>query len=150
MRTFAIIIFSLVCAIAYARSVSAGNGTEVVIGDDLTVLGTDGTWGDPDFKVAGITVFGSTVGLVSRMGPHPAPGSVIIRGGLQVGGGITQSQPSDIKSLTPASAAKVIAVNSDGSASEPAKAGRSSRRVRRAAKVRPAPAVAVSSATLGN
>jgi len=144
-------LFALACSLAPARPVYAGGGTEMVIDDDLTVLGTGGSWGDADFKVAGLTVFGSTVGLVSRMGPNPSPGSVIIRGSLQVGGEISQPERSAMKPLNnPASAAGVIAVNSDGSAVSPAKIRRGSRQVRRAAKGRPGPAVAVSSGTLKN
>lgn len=88
MKRIPAVILAVACFFAAACAVFADNGTEVVIGDDLTVLGTDGTWSDPDFHVAGFTVFGSTVGTVSKLGANPSPGSVVITGNLQVDGSV--------------------------------------------------------------
>ena len=148
MKKLPAVIFALACVMALARSVYADNGTEMVVTDDLTVLGTNGTWGDPDFEVKGFTVFGSTVGFVPQPGFIPGPGSVVIRGDLQVGGQISLPKLSNIKTADiPAHTAEVIAVNSDGSAAKPVTINRRFRQTRRAPAGQTVPAVAVSSGT---
>lgn len=56
------------------------NGTEFGIEDDLSVLGSTGTWADPDAEVKGFSVFGPLAGPQNIVG---APGNVAIRGNLQ-------------------------------------------------------------------
>jgi len=73
---------ALMCALAFARSAyAADNGTEFGIEDDLSVLGSTGTWADPDAEIKGFTVFGPIAGpqVITS-----TSGNVAIRGNLQV------------------------------------------------------------------
>ena len=120
MKKLPAVIFALACCLTLARPACADNGTEVVIADDLTVLGTDGTWEDPDVHIAGFTVFGSTSGTVSKLGANPRPGSVLVTGDLQIGGNVyipnlSELKPSDLNSPV----GEVLRVNSAGSAATP-------------------------------
>ena len=85
MKKLLVVAFALACSLTLARTAKAA-GTEFGVDDDLTVLGTDGTWGDPDVQVDGLTRFGingSTMKITEN-----TKGSVGIAGGLQVDGTI--------------------------------------------------------------
>lgn len=56
------------------------NGTEFGIEDDLTVMGSTGTWADPDVEIKGFTVFGPLAGPQVITSTN---GNVAIRGNLQ-------------------------------------------------------------------
>ena len=75
-------LLALVCLTAAGRLAhAADNGTEFGIEDDLTVLGSTGTWGDPDVELRGFTVFGPLAGPQVITSTN---GNVAIRGNLQV------------------------------------------------------------------
>jgi len=76
----------LIYFLAPMRNAYAAQGTEFFLEDDLTVLGTDGTWPDADLEVFGFSMFGKTGAM--RLISEDLRGSVGIAGGLQVGGTI--------------------------------------------------------------
>ena len=82
---------TLACSLALARPAHADKGTEFGIDDDLTVLGTDGSWTSPDVKVKGFTVFGATTTTHADRIAEPKAGSAAIGGALQVDGAIYAS-----------------------------------------------------------
>lgn len=59
--------------------------TEMGFEGDVLVLGTDGTELDPNLKVKGFTVFGST--QAAYTGAVAAPGNVVVNGVLAVSSG---------------------------------------------------------------
>lgn len=59
---------------------AADNGTEFGIEDDLSVLGTGGTWADPDAEIKGFTVVGPLSGPQVISGTS---GNMVLRGNLQ-------------------------------------------------------------------
>lgn len=65
---------------------SADNQTEFGVADDLTVLGVEGTYLDPDVEIKGFTVFGATQSAYTANIPA-AQGNVIINGILGVSSG---------------------------------------------------------------
>ena len=92
----------LACSLTLARPAHADNGAEFGIDDDLTVLGTNGSWGNPDVEIKGFTIFGSTTAHHAWTHPEPKAGSVAISGALQVDGAIHASSitlTGDIKVL---------------------------------------------------
>jgi hypothetical protein len=74
------IMAALMALLMVAPVYAADNGTEFGIEDDLTVLGSTGTWADPDAEVKGFSVFGPVAGPQNITA---APGNVAIRGNLQ-------------------------------------------------------------------
>ncbi|MDO8804091.1 MAG: hypothetical protein Q7R35_06655 [Elusimicrobiota bacterium] len=78
------IVTGLLAAMALSgasAAYAADNGTEFGIEDDLTVLGSTGTWADPDVELRGFTVFGPLAGPQVITSTN---GNVAIRGNLQV------------------------------------------------------------------
>ena len=88
-------VLALACIFLLARPACADNGTEVVIGDDLTVLGTGGNWNDPDVKVSGSVKFGS---------PHDRTAAVNISSSTSKTGVQAANTPSEKAALSPAPA----------------------------------------------
>jgi hypothetical protein len=86
MKKLLAIAFALACTMALARNAKAAGGTEFGVDDDLTVMGTDGNWGDADLQVNGFSKFGVTVN--TQRITEDTRGSVAIAGGLQVDGTI--------------------------------------------------------------
>ena len=108
-------VFALASCFISALPAYAGHGTEVVIGDDLTVLGTDGSWGDADVRVNGTVVFGT---------PHKEATAVNISTGtskVKAAATAVGSQAAVKASIVPAGiraglGGDALRVNSDGSA----------------------------------
>ena len=73
-----------ICAFRPAAPVFCGQ-TEMGLEGDLLVLGADGTAPDPNVKINGFTVFGST--QVVYTGGAAAPGNVVVNGALAVSSG---------------------------------------------------------------
>jgi len=59
--------------------------TEFGVADDFTAMGTDGTADDPDIKLKGFSVFGST--QTSYTGAMIGPGNIVVNGYLTVSSG---------------------------------------------------------------
>ena len=84
MRKILSLMLLFVCFLTPMRGSCAG--TEFFWNDDLTVLGTDGMWGNANVEMNGFSMFGKT-GAVQRI-IEGMNGSVGIAGGLQVEGTI--------------------------------------------------------------
>ena len=82
MKKLTKVVIALVCVAAAGRlAYAADNATEFGVEDDLTVLGSAGTWADPDVELKGFTLFGPAAGpqVITS-----TSGNVAIRGNLQV------------------------------------------------------------------
>jgi len=106
MKNSRAVIFALGCFLTPALSAYAGHGTEVVIGDDLTVLGTGGSMGDPDLNVKGSASFGS---------PHNAVSAVSISSSA------ISKTPAAPAAIAVGPGGNVLKVNSDGSVTKAVK-----------------------------
>ena len=118
MKRLIAAVFALTCMLTLARSARADQGTLFGIADDLTVQGTDGTYGDADVEIYGLTVLGPTRPVSTRI-TGAMPGSLIVTGSLEVSGSaylpaLNKIMPSDIGT----NSAKILRVNSDGTALE--------------------------------
>lgn len=83
MKRLLAVVFALACSLTLARSAyAADNNTEFGVEDDLTVLGTEGTWSDPDVEIKGFTVFGANPSADTYA--TDSVGSVYIADDLQV------------------------------------------------------------------
>jgi hypothetical protein len=82
INTITTAVLALMCALAFAQPAKAqDNGTEFGVADDLTVLGSTGTWADPDVEIKGFTLFGPAGGPQVIASTN---GNVAINGNLQV------------------------------------------------------------------
>gem|GEM_PF-4062468 len=80
----------------YAPNAFAQNSVEAAVSGDFSVYGMAGTLPDPDLKVKGFTVFGSTQAAYTGM--TLGDGSVVINGYLAVSSGAYFVQPSTFAS----------------------------------------------------
>ncbi len=81
-----ILVLVLTTLLTAGRVLSQDNGTEFGVMDDLTVLGVQGDYLDPDVEIKGFTVFGATQTAYTA-NISSGPGNVIINGVLGVSSG---------------------------------------------------------------
>ena len=85
LRFVLFLIFLASCLIPLATVLYSQSQTEFGMAGDLTVRGRGGTTPDPDVKIKGFTVFGSTQS--NYTGIVPGDGNVVINGRLSVSSG---------------------------------------------------------------
>ncbi len=81
-----ILVLVLTTLLTAGRVLSQDNGTEFGVMNDLTVLGVQGDYLDPDVEIKGFTVFGATQTAYTA-NISSGPGNVIINGVLGVSSG---------------------------------------------------------------
>lgn len=121
MKRLIAAVFALACVMTLARAAHADQGTLFGVGDDLSVMGTSGTYDDADVEIFGLTVLGPTptTGVRLDAGAGNNQGSIYVGKDIQVVGKAFLPNVADIIPLDlSGNGSKVLRVNSGGTALE--------------------------------